>query len=148
MRALLLTLVLSGFLLCRLEAQGIRGLVVDSLQNAPGVGAALTLTDGSGVEVGRAVTGDDGLFSLGVVPGVYRLQVIKVGLTPIQFPEIVIADEARTVRLVVPWPTAELDLIEVEAEPMGRRRDLSEFDERRATSTGRARHYTFGTISI
>ena len=62
------------------DAQAIRGRVLDATTNGPMAGAHVLLIDAAGTRVGRALTRDNGTFTIGAgVAGTYTLRVEMIG---------------------------------------------------------------------
>ena len=80
-----------------LEAQTVRGQLVDSISRSPLSGAFLTLVDQQGVERARAITNDAGEFVL-VAPaaGTYHLRSKRIGFQPYVSPALTLASGATT----------------------------------------------------
>jgi hypothetical protein len=85
-----------------LDAQLVRGQVVDSVLGSPVAGATVALVDASGAEVTRTVTDGDGLFLLRAPSGEYRLRAEMEGYRTSTFPVFTIAAETPTFMLLLP----------------------------------------------
>jgi hypothetical protein len=113
--ALLATLFYSG----RLTAQSVRGQLVDARTGEPIARAFVALLDTSGVEVTRALVGDEGTFWLQApVPGAYRLRFKRIGFRPSESsPLSLVADQTADVRLQVEAIPTVLSPVVVEGQP-------------------------------
>ncbi len=141
-----LSLVLTWTL--SLSAQIVRGQVVDSALGIPKPAVAVVLVDQTGGEVARTVTDEEGLFLLWAPgAGQYHLRAHGESYRLSDFPPFdLAADGMLAYRLLVPSvnpppPAQEPDATElapvtVEAEAPTSRRNLAEFERRRATTTG------------
>ena len=150
--ALGLSLVLTWTL--SLSAQIVRGQVVDSVLGTPRPAIAVVLVDQTGGEVARTVTDEEGLFLLRAPgAGQYHLRAHGEGYRLSDFPPFdLAADGMLAYRLLVPTvnpppPTQELDATELApvtveagagagAGAPTTRRNLAEFEWRRANTTG------------
>ncbi len=142
--ALGLSLVLTWTL--SLSAQIVRGQVVDSILGTPRPAIAVVLVARTGGEVARTVTDEEGLFLLRAPgAGQYHLRAHGEGYRLSDFPPFdLAADGMLAYRLLVPSvnpppPTQEPDakeLAPVTAEAPTSRRNLAEFERRRANTTG------------
>jgi hypothetical protein len=117
----------AGFLACAaivalasspptLEAQQVRGRVVDLASRQAIPGAFITLLGADGAIVTRDETGDDGFFTLEALPGTYTVTVESVGYAPGRRPI-----EIRNGNQVVPAFTlhaqaVQLESVDVEAD--------------------------------
>src|SRR3954471_7296221 len=93
----LIWLVLSVLWTVSLEAQTVRGQLVDSISRSPLSGAFLTLVDQQGVERARAITNEAGEFVL-VAPaaGTYNLRSKRIGFQPYVSHALALASGATT----------------------------------------------------
>jgi hypothetical protein len=73
-----------------LDAQLVRGQVVDSVLGVPVAGATVVLLDASGAEVARTVSDGEGLFLLRAPSGEYRLRAELAGYRTSTFPAFTI----------------------------------------------------------
>ena len=79
-------LALFGAAAPSLDAQLVRGQVVDSITQAPVGGAAVVLLASTGAETARTTTDVEGLFLLRAPAGEYRLRAEMEGFRPSTFP--------------------------------------------------------------
>ncbi len=97
-----------------LEAQTVRGQLVDSISRSPLGGAFLTLVDQQGVERARAITDDAGQFVLlAPAPGSYRLRSKRIGFRPYLSPALALrTGETTTYRMAIdPIPIALKEVV-------------------------------------
>ena len=100
-------------------AQVLHGQVVDSITALPVTGAFATLLDSAGVELARALTGQDGTFLLKApAPGVYRVQTKRIGFRAIVSDTIrLAAGQTVRYRLVTRALPISLPTVVVEGKP-------------------------------
>ena len=157
--AICISLVLTWTL--SLSAQIVRGQVVDSTLGTPRPAVAVVLVDQTGDEVARTITDEEGLFLLRAPgAGQYRLRAHGEGYPLSDFhPFDLAANGMLAYRLLIPSvnpppPTQDPDaaraemlttfkvksvaaeLAPVTAEAPASRRNLAEFERRRANTTG------------
>lgn len=103
MRSILLSMLLVASQIGSLDAQVVRGQVVDSITQVPLPGARLVLLDHDDAEVGRTVTDEAGLFLVrATTSGEYRLRVEFDGYQTSTFPHFTLEqDEMKGFMLLV-----------------------------------------------
>ncbi len=102
-----------------LNAQTVRGQLLDKANGFPIGGAFVVLLDSSGTEVARVLTGNGGTFLLKApAPGTYRLQSKRIGFRFSESPPFALAD-SQTIgyRLQVEAVPARLPPVVVEGRP-------------------------------
>jgi hypothetical protein len=111
-------LVLSLVGVARLDAQAVRGQLVDSRSGAPISGAFVVLLDQTGREIARGLTGDSGTFLLRAPDaGAYRLQSKRIGFRLSETPPFLLAlDQTIAYQLKVEAVRTLLPLV-VEGRP-------------------------------
>ena len=87
-------LALFGAAAPSLDAQLVRGQVVDSITTAPIGGAAVVLLDSTGAEMARTTTDVQGLFLLRAPAGEYRLRAEMEGFQTSTFPPFSLEPES------------------------------------------------------
>jgi hypothetical protein len=110
-----------GLLLCSasLEAQSVRGTLVDGASGQPIPSAFVTLLNEQGMEVARTLTGAGGTFFLTApVAGNYRLRSKRIGFGLTESPPLALADgQIIEYRLEVEAVPVELPAVIVRARP-------------------------------
>jgi hypothetical protein len=110
-----------GLLLCSasLEAQSVRGTLVDRVSGQPIPSAFVTLLNEQGLEVARTLTGAEGIFFLTApLAGNYRLRSKRIGFRLTQSPPLALADsQIIEYRLEVDAVPVELPAVIVRARP-------------------------------
>ena len=91
------------------RAQTLRGRVVDdSLGQAVAV-ARVLMFDAAGDSVADVTTDADGRFVLQAAPGVYRLQVLRIGFSPMATGSFRLGEEFATTNLTITVPATATD---------------------------------------
>lgn len=102
-----------------LQAQTVRGQLVDARSGAPISGAFVVLLDQGGNEIARGLTGDGGTFLLSAPEaGVYRLQFKRIGFQLSETPPLTLAlDQTLDYQMRVEAVRALLPPLLVEGRP-------------------------------
>ena len=97
------------------NAQRVRGVVVEADATTPAAHVALLLVDSAGVLSARGQTGGSGAFELvAPAPGSYRLRALRVGFAPTVSELLVLGpDEVRTVRITLAGQRVTLPSVQV-----------------------------------
>lgn len=121
-----------------IHAQSVQGIVLDQFTNRPVRGADVALVGPKRKVVGRAMTGDDGRFTIGIPAfGGYHLEVDGLGYVPFAT-KVFFADSAQEVSAQVNLaPDAiKLEGLEVTTTAVERKLRLAGFYKREAKHVG------------
>jgi carboxypeptidase family protein len=98
-------------------AQAIRSTLVGAGSGEPVSGAFVVVTDTAGREIARALTDEAGRVSLDLVPGTYRLLVLRIGVARWRTPAFrLAAGDTLTTPIQAPETPVLLSAIEVRAD--------------------------------
>ncbi|MBK8247315.1 MAG: carboxypeptidase regulatory-like domain-containing protein [Gemmatimonadetes bacterium] len=97
------------------NAQRVRGVVIESDGTTPAAHVALLLVDSAGALTARGQTGGSGSFELvAPAPGSYRLRALRVGFAPTVSELLVLGpEEVRTVRITLAGQRVTLPAVQV-----------------------------------
>lgn len=97
-----------------LEAQSIRGQVLEEGTGLPVAGAVVVVLDASGIVRGTTMTAPNGTYITFPPAGTYTMRVERIGYEAVISPEVVaLAGETSTLRITVPISAIELQTIDV-----------------------------------
>src|SRR5687768_3653990 len=112
----LIALVASVVAASALQAQTVRGTVVDSATAQPLASVSVELADSTSQVVARASTDEAGSYMLQApAPGAYRLRVQRIGYQPFESPMVLNARGDLTLPLRLAAVPVELAPVRVEA---------------------------------
>ena len=102
------------------NAQSVRGRVIDEAGALPMAGAIVSLLDPGGARVRAVLTNQSGVFVLRATPGSYRLRVEMIGRRGVEAPLFQVAEGADPEPQTIRMPVQPINLSGIEVRGAGR----------------------------